>query len=210
MNDTVQFTDEILDVLREVTNIGMGMAGNNLAEALGQFVTLQVPTVRLTQGIELYDTITPLLEQKQPINLVRQGFFNELQGESILIFNNQSFHTLVEVLGYRAGDAQNSGLQKEMLLDLGNSINSACLQGFSDQLGFDIHLSSPNLSAFDKNTSDVSNAIFCSKALDWPQCLLLDIQFHMKSKDFSCEILILFDPDSLRKIHKAILGLLGS
>ncbi len=210
MTELVCFSDEMLDVLREVTNIGMGAAGNSLAEALGEFVTLQVPTVRLAQGFKLHEAIPHLVDHARFSHLVRQGFFNELHGESFLLFNDQSFQMLVEVLGYCTSDAQKIGLQKEMLLDFGNTINSACLQSFSEQLGFDISLSPPNLLFFDKKTSDISDTIFFSKALEWPQCLILDIQLQMECKNFSCEILILFDPDSLLKIHKTIKKLLGS
>ena len=210
MNESIFFSDEILDVLREVTNIGMGKAGNNLAEAFGEFVTLQVPTVQLIQGIKLYDAILPLTRDSEAINIVRQGFFNELHGECILIFNNQSFQVLIDVLGYSHADGQKVAYQKEMLLDFANSLNSACLQSFSEQLGFNIELSKPGLAAFDQKITDISNALFSSKALDWPQCLMLDILFQMKSKAFSCEVLILFDPLSLQKIYKTIQGILGA
>jgi len=130
----VGLTPEKLDALQELVNMGMGSAGAALAQALGVFVELAVPSVDFTDRRNVASLLDKGAWAKEEVEAIRQPFFGAFTGESMMIFNEQVQSELADLPGYAlaAGAKPTSAEQQEMLLDLANVVIGACVNGIAE------------------------------------------------------------------------------
>lgn len=210
MTIPLSFNPEELDVLRELMNVGMGRAGVNLSEVFEERVTLSVPDVALMSLLDLkrkFDSI----EYPTRLNLVRQSFAGGIAGESFVVFSADAFRHIVDFMGYEQQDADNKGLQREMLLDLTNSVNAACLSGIAAQLDLSVELSEPLFTGFMLLVNDSDSLI---KSQNWMteiegQVMVLNVEFVIREKGFYCETIYLINSDCLAELHQRIGNILS-
>lgn len=207
MPKQIDFTEEELDILTEVSNIGMGKAGSALAEALGCFVSLHVPEITLIKSSSLKELSNKLTEKFEDINIVRQAFSGNLTGESIVLLGKTAYSTK-DLLGYGASEILNQAKQKELLLDLSNAITSACLQGIAKQLSLDISLSPPNMVCFEQPAKVFYRLLFGNDTPTWDQSLLVKVVFHLKDREFWSNMFIFFSQTSLGSIKQSVQSLM--
>jgi len=203
-----KFTPYQIDALKELANIGMGRAGAKLSEVFDHRVTLNVPNVAMVDGDKL-DAWASKVESSSPIvNIIQQSFIGDIEGRSTFIIGGNNFADLVEILGYEESDAADEKRQQEMLLDVSNAVNSACLSGLAEQLALDIELTNPAILAFNKANSELKNFIFKQKNQETHQTLLFEIKFFIKDIDLYCNNIISLKTGSLDNLHNALQRLL--
>jgi len=136
MMDSLDFTEDQRDYLQEICNIGMGQAGASLSVLFEQYVTLSVPAIEIIRSQDLTSALRRLIPAKK-ISAVRQGFYTHITnpkfcGESLTIFSNTSFDGLAQLLEF---DEEMTPLfEQEILLEISNIINGACLSGIAEQI----------------------------------------------------------------------------
>ena len=96
---SVGLTPEKLDALQELVNMGMGSAGAALAQALGVFVELAVPSVDFTDRRNVATLLDRGQWAKEEVEAIRQPFFGAFTGESMMIFNEQVQSELADLPG---------------------------------------------------------------------------------------------------------------
>jgi chemotaxis protein CheY-P-specific phosphatase CheC len=205
MSGFTSFTAEELDVLREVTNVGMGRAGVNLSQVFEERVTLNVPVAALMSPADLRQRFDSLAYPTR-LNLVRQSFSGGIVGESFAVFTADAFRQIFDLMGYEEQDAENKNRQREMLLDLTNSLNSAELSGIAELFDLSIELSKPAISGFMLQLRD-SAALMDSQS--WigemqGQILVLSVEFVIREKGFYCENIFLIRNDCLADLQQRI------
>ncbi|MEK6620997.1 MAG: hypothetical protein AABY74_02515 [Planctomycetota bacterium] len=203
MTERISFTEEELDILTEVSNIGMGKAGCTLAEALGCFVTLTVPEIRLIESSKLHELSHELTEKFEEINLVRQAFSGNLNGEAIVILGKTAY-VIKDLLGYGEAEVLTRPKQMELLSDISNSITSACLQEMAKQLSLELSLSPPKLVCFEQPSLMFYRLLFGNNKPTWEQSLFVRVQFHLKDREFGSDMCVFFSQNSLGSIKKAV------
>lgn len=203
MPERISFAEEELDILTEVSNIGMGKAGCSLAEALGCFVTLNVPEIKLIESSKLNELSNKLTEKLEEINLVRQAFSGNLNGEAIVLLGKTAY-LIKDLLGYGASEVLTRSKQMELLLDMSNSITSACLQEIARQLSLELSLSPPKLVCFEQPAKMFYSLLFGNNKPKWEQSLFIRVQFHLKDREFWSDMFIFFSQNSLGSIKQAV------
>ena len=203
MTEQISFTEDELDILTEVSNIGMGKAGCSLAEALGCFVTLTVPEIRVIESSKLHELSHELTEKFEEINLVRQAFSGNLNGEAIVILGKTAY-VIKDLLGYGEAEVLTRPKQMELLSDISNSITSACLQEMAKQLSLELSLSPPQLVCFEQPAKMFYRLLFGNSKLKWEQSLLVRVQFHLKDRGFGSDMFVFFSQNSLGRIKQSV------
>lgn len=183
------------DTLKEIVNIAMGQAGNSLARILDVFVTLSVPKIELVEVTEIVKIVTKMIDIDQQISAVRQSFYNQFQGEAIVIFKPGSCQQLASLMGY--DENAESGNEQELLLDIANILAGACLNGIGDQLGTELSYSAPSIIA---ENSDIYN-VLNPKTLSWSHALLLEVNFTLELSDFKSHLLILMTEKTINSLR---------
>ena len=203
MTERISFSEEDLDILTEVSNIGMGKAGCSLAEALGCLVTLNVPEIKVIESSELSELSNKVTQEFNEINLVRQSFSGHLNGESIILIGKTAY-LIKDLLGYEESEELTRSKQMELLLDISNAITSACLQEIAKQLSLEMSLSPPKVVCFEQPATMFYSFLFGNTQPKWEQALFVKVQFHLKDRDFSTKMFVFFSQNSLENIKNAV------
>ncbi|MFT6703062.1 MAG: CheY-like chemotaxis protein, partial [Pseudomonadales bacterium] len=90
---------EKLDAFRELANVAMGQAGENLASILNEFIELPIPNVSLLHSNELHMALDEVNRNSQ-MSAVSKGFISSgISGEAIILFNDSNVQNMANLLG---------------------------------------------------------------------------------------------------------------
>jgi|TARA_Y100000310_G_scaffold321335_1_gene378817 chemotaxis protein CheY-P-specific phosphatase CheC len=202
MQKLIEFTADQKDGFEEIVNIGMGRAGDSLARLLGVFVELTAPSIRFILsdniGVELNDLIGV-----DTVSGVRQGFFGAegntgIYGEAITIFTDTSFNELTVLLAFD-DDLTERGKQ-ELLLDISNLLNGACLNGIADQLDDVLGYSAPCVIGQEIPIYELLD----QENLNWEHALVLKVNYRVEDRSFTCDLLLLMPEKAIESLVSKI------
>lgn len=191
-------SEEKRDALQELVNLGMGSAGAALATLLGDFVELTVPRIVAVEPSEIQALVEQGPWTSREILAVRQPFFGELMGESVMLFDGLGYGELAQRLGYR--QPLSPATEEEIALDLANIVISACVGGIAEPLHEVVSFSRPALMG---RSVDLANVI-SSGIATWSRALLVTIDFRLQSCRFDSWVLVLLSQESIEHIDRAL------
>ena len=204
----VELTPEKLDALQELVNMGMGAAGAALAEALGVFVELAVPSVDFTDRRSVATLLDKGAWAKEEVEAIRQPFFGAFTGESMMIFNEQVQSELAELPGYAlatAGGKPTGAEQQEMLLDLANVVIGACVNGIAEPFFQNVSFAAPSR----LGTRDAIRAYLSHETVAWHEGLIVNVDFKLEGRSLLSRVLVFLPEPSLQRIDEAVTRLLN-
>ncbi|WP_068829229.1 response regulator [Pseudomonas sp. BMS12] len=179
------------DALREVSNVAMGRAAALLAEELGVFVQLPIPTVDLFEASELHMALADA-NRGDCLSAVCQGFIGEaIAGEALLLFHDSEIADIRHLLGLRPGDDTGTS---EMLLDLASILIGACLAGIAEQI--DVRFSQGHPQLLGEHAQTIDELIQFNRAR-WRQTLAVEISYGLEGHAVHFDLLLLFTEDSV-------------
>jgi chemotaxis protein CheC len=185
------YTEDQNDALQEVVNIAMGQAGDSLARILGNFVELSVPRIRLVGVGDVIKTVTDMVDHDAEISAVRQAFSNSLRGEAIVVFAQAGADDLADLMGYDTDLDQSA--EQELLLEVGNLLVGAIINGISEILETDLSFSAPSLMA-ERTPLD---QVLVAEQLSWSHALLMEVNFTVEGRDFKCHLLMFMAEEAI-------------
>lgn len=197
MNDPVALTEDQRDCLQEVVNVAMGQAGDSLARFLEVFVNLSVPRIRLVSRSELRGELEELVGGAGTnVSGVSQGFYhvddgNGIRGEAIVVFTDSSFKEMADLLAYD-DDLTEAG-ERELLMDIANILNGACLTGVGEQIEKELAFSSPSL----LGQHIPIGSLLEHEKLSWGHALLVEITYTLEDRSFTCTMFLLMPGESI-------------
>ncbi|MFZ8199211.1 response regulator [Alteromonas portus] len=188
--------EDQLDACREMVNIAMGRAGENLAALLGEFIDLPIPNVNLIESNELSMAIAEI-NRNDSVSAVSKGFISEgISGEALVIFNDTNSQNIVELLKYPPS-ASSDKLALEALMDVSNILIGACLNGLSEQLNVAFSHTHPVLLGQHQGLS----TLLSDNVQRWGKLMAIEIGYAIKSKDIAFDLLLLFPGDAMNHIY---------
>ena len=191
------------DMLQEVVNIAMGQAGDSLARVLDSFVNLSVPRIKLIDASHIGSYMASLVTKGTLVTAVRQSFYDDLNGEAIVLFGANSYRDLSELMGYQDLDPQT---EKELLFDISNIMIGACLNGIAEQLCANLSFSAPSLIA--ENTTP--GALFAPESLPWAYALQVEVNFSLENRNFMSHLIIMMAEDAVASLQRSLDAFLES
>ncbi|MCU7553007.1 response regulator [Alteromonas sp. ASW11-19] len=200
-SDAALGKDDKLDAYRELVNVAMGRAGENLAKLLGEFIDLPIPNVNVIESNELHMAIAEI-NHNDSVSAVSKGFMNAgIKGEALVIFNDTNAANIVELLGYdtRQPSAQ---LELEALMDVSNILIGACLNALSDQLNVHFSHSHPILLGRHQGL----DALLHGHVSRWNKIMAVEIGYAIKSRDISFDLLLLFPDEAMEHIYSRLVA----
>jgi chemotaxis protein CheC len=189
MNESLQLSEDQCDCLQEIVNVAMGQAGDSLARLLGVFVTLSVPKIGILSPADVRHLVG-----QGCVLATRQAFQDGkgkdgLRGEALVVFGDSSFRELADLLDYDEGVEGDA--EHELLLDISNVLNGACLTGIADQLGEELFYSAPSILSEGKWTAATAE----QDRMQWGRAFSVQINYRLENRSFHCDLLLLM-PDS--------------
>jgi chemotaxis protein CheC len=198
MNEELFLTEDQADALQEITNIAMGRAGAQLAQILDAFVKLSVPRISIIQADSISHNMLNMIGSKSAATAIRQSFNGSLSGETMVVYDQHGCRNLADLMGYDG--VIDCTTERELLLDVGNILVGACLNGVADLLGASLVFSAPTIMAENVEVDQLIN----TKHLTWHYALLVEVHFTLEIRDFTCHLLILMPEESILRLQLSI------
>lgn len=195
MSIKLVLTEDQGDALREITNIGMGRAGEQLANILNTFVELSIPKLAVSTPENLATSIKDMIDLDDESTSIRQAFFGHWRGETLTLFQEPDCSQLAQMMGYT--EDLNRDLETELMLDVSNILVGACLNGIAHTLETELNYSPPSLIA-KRATID---EIFNTSAFDWEHVLLMEVCFKLENIDFTAHLIVMMSEESLETLQ---------
>ncbi len=136
-------SNEHIDVLKELMNIGVGRGAHVLNTMLQSHIRLQVPFIKVVSP----DDLKSELEFNNEIHLaaVNLGFNGNLSGNAQLLFTSECASKLVSVLtGDESDDLDLDSVRAGTLCEIGNIVINAVMGTISNQLLMHLDYSVPS------------------------------------------------------------------
>jgi chemotaxis protein CheC len=193
-----------LDGLREVANIGAGHAATALSQLTQRRISLEVPRMQI---VELDRVPHFNGEPSEVVAAVMMQVLGDVTGRTVQVFPESTARRLAGTLIGRPDPVfpdEFGELERSALMEAGNIIAGAYLNGLSDFLGLLLLMSVPNLTmATADQVLTRQHMKFSDEARD---VLLIDTVFRMEGDDrvLRGHFLLIPDPASLQVILRAI------
>lgn len=204
-----QLTEEHLDALREISNIGMGHAATALSQLVGETVYLHVPQVTLIDIADVPDLIGGPEQVVVGITLQVRG---DARGNILLVFPLESAERLVTQLLAREQPVEVfDEIGISTVKEVGNILASSYLGAMGSLLNLTLIPSVPLLA--NDMAGAVIDFLLIELSEEGDQALMIETEFHGNSPDDQLirgHFFLLPDPVSLEVITDAIGGLNGN
>lgn len=192
----VKLSEEQLEAMEELLNLGMGQAGAALSKMLNGFVRLNVPSISFIEPGDMARRSQDLMPGPR-VCAVRQGFHDALVGEAVNLYDPVYTSALAKLLG--VGDDEDVS-SDEIVLEVSNLYISACLSGIAEQLKREIAFYPPVLIGNNYPITEV----FAITELAWKRALLTEISLSLEDNTFTSKLLV-FLPEESCAILDAVL-----
>lgn len=204
MKESLALSEDQRDCLQEVVNVAMGQAGDSLARFLEVFINLSVPRIRLVARDELNRELEAMVGGPDTrVSGVTQGFYQMdngrgIRGEAIVVFTDSSFKELADLLAYDGEVGAEA--EKELLLDVTNILNGACLNGIGVQMEAELGFSPPTILGQHVKISGLLE----NQKVNWDHALLVEISYTLEDRSFSCTMFLLMPGESILVVKAAL------
>ncbi|NRB22571.1 response regulator [Shewanella sp.] len=196
--DSPMIEVDLLDACREVANVAMGRAADLLAKLLDVFVLLPIPNVNVLEVSELTMTLKAT-EEHSTVSALCQGFIGAgIAGEALLLFHDSSFKDMAKLMGLANPEDKNTEI--EVMIDTGNVLIGAFLNGISEQLQMKFSQGHPVVLGRHCTVNDLIH----DNSEKWSRTLAMEINYQIEGHDIQCDLLLLFTEDSLPTLNSKL------
>ncbi len=190
-----------MDILQEISNIGLGNAATALAEMLNKRVSITVPHAAFLDLEHILPLVGGLEEVVACVNL---SFDGDIAGTVMFIFQENDTYKLVDVLL-----AQEVGTTRELdtmgqsaIMEIGNVLTGSFMNAISSMTGLTMHSSVP-LFAFDMVGAILSTALVAGGHYD-DQVLLIETMFLQDNDRIKGHFFLMPENSAQKKLIEAL------
>ncbi len=189
----------VLDVLKEIGNIGAGNAATALAKMLNKKIHMNVPKVKVLEFADVPELIGGAESLVCSVLFTIEG---DLKGSIMFLLDINSSKTLVRLLmdGYELNNIDD--FAKSALNEIGNILSGAYVSSLSSLTGLNMKISVPSLAI------DMAGAILSVPAIQFGQVsdkiLIIETEFLEGSDNVSGYFLLVPDYDSYDVLLKSL------
>jgi chemotaxis protein CheC len=201
MKNKMGLSEEQLDALTEVENIGAAHASAALEQMLNMRVSIAVPKAIYPLSVEKLSTLFG--DEGDPIILVFFRIFGDAKGKMLLGFTeDQALLISNTLLGIGEEDTKFTKDKESALKEVGNILTGSYLNAISKLVDFNLVQSIPYI-AHDMIGAVLSPFIIeISKTSDY--ALVIETEFLLDRKSIAGTCLTIFDRKSFIDILKAL------
>lgn len=188
-------TNRQKDAIAEVINISFSRAAKSLNELTGSRVVISVPQIELIEVHKLEETLENIIRDE--ITSVHQIFHGSINGDALLIFDRESSINLVNTLLKEEDELQDlTESMKEVIIEVGNIVLSACLSMFGNILKVQLKFTVPKISL--NSLSQMIQTFEFSEA-EIKYALIIYMDFLVEGKNIKGTLILVMGLTSLEK-----------
>jgi chemotaxis protein CheC len=148
----------ILDVLKEIGNIGAGNAATALAKMINKKVDMTVPKVNI---LDFADVPELLGGEETEVCGIFFKIEGEIDGTIMFLLDSSSAHILIDLLMPGMGSGEFNDFSMSALQEIGNILSGSYISSLSTLTGMNLHISVPSLAV------DMAGAILSVPAIQF-------------------------------------------
>ncbi len=194
-------SEEQLDALKEVQNIGAAHASDALEQMLGMRASISVP--RAIYPLPLEELHTLFGDEGDPIIMVFFGIFGDAKGKMLLGFTeDQALLITNKLLGRDECDGEFKEDKKSVIKEVGNILTGSYLNAISRFIDFNLIQSVPHIS------HDMVGAVLSPFIIEISEtsdyALVVETEFLLDRESIAGTFLTIFERDSFNRILEAL------
>jgi chemotaxis protein CheC len=193
-----EFSADVIDLLTELVNMGVGRAAASLSELVDCRVELSVPSVSLVRSRDWRDDAVEPAAQE---TVVVQEFSGELCGRVGLAFERRSSLALAGLLS--GVDVLESELDVELtgvLLEVGNILLNSVMGTLANEVRQPLSYTLPTI----YTGADCRNRMCRVDADPEEDLLIADVQFRVESREIQGSVVIVFACGSVVRLVRGV------
>lgn len=167
----IEFNEDQVDILKEFMNIAMGEATSYIAELLGAFGTMHIPSVSIRDSRDIKEIITEKIDADTDYYVMQQLFTGKFAGECLFIVNEKSAVNLGHHL--YGNDKVSRDDINDAVMELTNIVTSTIISRLTDELDVTVQFFAPSSNfvkiseIVDYETNQYSTIIVVSTILEF-------------------------------------------
>ena len=201
--DDYSFSELELDALAELMNISFGAAAAGLAEVLDIFINLNIPYIKIIKKKELTDYIREEIPGCSDCSVIEQKFHGDFGGRAILLFPYGIEKKLLSLFNMLEDDTYESdsvaGLEKEVLMEVGNILIGACLGKIFELIDSRIIYFPPTVLLRPEPDQMLS-----SEGDSEEMCITLKTGFHFEDRNVEGHLFLINNKESIPRLKESL------
>jgi chemotaxis protein CheC len=194
----MQLTEDQIDALQELVNIGVGRAANMLNEMLETRILLQVPFIKILSPLDLKQELEERFSEDY-LAAVRLGFSGSFCGTAELVFPTDSASKLVAVLtGESPGTPDLDAVRIGTLTEVGNIVINGVMGSIGNVLNQQINYTIPVY------VEDKIDNLLRSDSQSEVAILLAQARFIIEELQIVGDIILIFEVTAFDALLEAI------
>lgn len=190
----MQLTDDQLDALGEIVNIGVGKAASSLSDLIGTRIELRVPEI----------CIKPRLHSQETGLAILQTFDGNVSGTAVLAFPKASGEQLAKLMaGYDANCDLPAIELSGILSEVGNIVLNGVLGSLANIIETDLKYCVPDFFV-DRPLESLIPWIGDDSA-EIDSLVVADTNFLVRSENISGSIVLAFELGSLQSLLRQLI-----
>lgn len=198
---TYNFDDVLMDVLKEIGNIGSGNAATALATMINKKIDMEVPQVKI---LEFSDVSEVLGDIEKPLVGIYFEMSGDISGNIMFTLDMNSAKNLLNMLFGRTEDLgeEMDEMDISALSEVGNILAASYVNSLSQLTQLNLKISIPSVAI------DMAGAILSVPAIQFghigDQAIFIETQFDEYGSTISGDLFLVPDVDSFDIILKSL------
>lgn len=194
----MQLTNEQIDALKELVNIGVGRAASMLNQMVDSRIILEIPYIKILSAADLQQELVQKFDH-DCFAAVRQSFTGSFSGVAELVFPTQSASKLVSVLtGENLGSPDLDAVKIGTLSEIGNIVINSVMGSISNVLKQHMNYALPIY------LEDTVENLLASNNISNSTILLAQASFIIEQLEIMGDIVLIFEVNSFDALLTAI------
>lgn len=192
------FSDDHIDILKELINIAMGSATANIADLLNTFGTMHIPSVSIATFDELKSHIKSSVSDDEKNYVTKQLFAGEFGGECMFIISEDSAINL----GNHLYGSQVTG-EEDMLdavIELTNILSATIVGRLTEELDTQVQFVVPSTQLIRGSKDIIDN----DNAQNYQQVIIISTIMEFKNENIHGQIYIMTKDRSIQSLKQLI------
>lgn len=194
----IYFSDDHIDVLRELINIAIGSATANIAELLNAFGTMHVPSVQIATFDELKSHIESSISTDERNYVTKQLFAGEFGGENMFIISEESAVNLGNHL-YNSEKTSEADML-DAVVELTNILSATIVGRLTEELDTQVQFVVPSTQLM----IGAENIIDDDDVHNYQQVIIISTVMKFEDKNINGQIYIMTKDESIESLKHLI------
>lgn len=190
----------LIDVLKEVGNIGSGNAATALSSMINKKVDMNVPQIKV---LEFKDVLDVLGDAEKPIVGIYFGLEGDIEGNIMFALNMESSKNLVDMLfGRESNELKLDEMDMSALSEVGNILSASYANSLSMLTGLNLKVTVPSICV------DMAGAVISVPAIQFgvtgDHAIFIETQFVQDENEIKGDIFLIPQVDSFEKLLRTL------